>query len=249
MAYALVTSTSAGSANANDVTTAGVNTTGATLIVLIVATNAGVAAPTPTDSKSNTWTSLTAQESGGILRVQLWYCASPVVGSGHTFSVSSGFSLPSIDALAFSGAAASPFDQQNGAVNFFASTLQPGSVTPSENNELLVTGFASSQVDASSIDSSFTLQENVALTGNHYSASAAYKIQTSAGAENPTWTASGNGRVAAAIATFKAAAATGNPWYAYANQRAGMLRERVERLWNRRGPLWVPDYVYRGATA
>src|SRR5271166_2184940 len=54
----LVAHTVAGSSNGTSVTTSGINTTGANLIVLAPVLNNGTTV-TPTDSNSNTWTAIT----------------------------------------------------------------------------------------------------------------------------------------------------------------------------------------------
>lgn len=207
MAYAVVASTSAGSANTSSVTTAGIDTTGANLLVLVATTYAG-GGPTPTDSKGNTWTPLTRRGAGDA-EIQLWYCASPVVGSGHTFTLSGSTIYPALAVLAVSGAAASPLDQQNGQVANAGATCSPGSVTPTEDDELVVSGYSGYSQAISSIDSGFTLAASVAYNGNFLTTGVAYLIQTSAAAANPTWTLSGSNFNVAAIASFKVAAAGG----------------------------------------
>ena len=125
--------------------------------------------------------------------------------------------LPSLAVKAFSGVQATPFDQENGATLTSAGTShQPGSVTPSEANELVVTGigFASEATESNvTIDSSFlpgTMVIDVdwsqVTDGDHFGSALAYKIQSSASAENPTWTWTGSNRAVAAIATFKSIA-------------------------------------------
>ncbi len=209
--FALVAHGAAGalSSNNNGVTTAGINTTGANLIVVGVAAYGGGTFPgTLTDSLSNTWTILTPQNSGGSNYAVLYYCYAPTVGSGQTFTYTSSFSFPSIGVAAFSGAIASPFDQQNGAVAASGLTIQPGSVTPSVNNEVVLTVFSDGASGVSfSIDSGFTITDQLQKlnngTNNQEGLGLAYIIQTTAGATNPTWTAGGSSTMAATIATFK----------------------------------------------
>ena len=207
MTIALVANTGAGSGDGNSVTTSGIDTTGATLIVLAVNAFADPAGSgTLSDSKGNTWTGLTTYNSFSALFIRLYYCASPTVGSGHTFTWASTGQNPGICVQAYSGAAtSSPLDQQSGA----SGDNQPGSVTPSENNEVLVTAltiFGS----VSSVDSGFTISDSFVGTAFATDMGIAYKIQTTAGAENVTWNGgAGESTSACNIATFKAAAAAG----------------------------------------
>ena len=205
-----------GTTNANGATTAAGDTTGASLIVIAVATIFN-ATPTPTDllngsASGNTWTPLTAYADGGTSFVRLYYCVNPNTSSTHTFSVSSGSGIyPSIFMIAFSGTDTStPFDVQNGASHSSGTTLATGSVTPSKALSVFVTAFATFTSNVSSIDSSFTISDSQTFQGaNHSGGAMAYKIQSgSATAENPTWTESSSNSGCAAIAIFKPASTT-----------------------------------------
>jgi len=204
VAYALLTSASAGSTGGNNVTTASVDTTGATLLVLCVSCY-GTGAPTVSDSKGNTWTSLTTRGATAI-GFRMHYCVPTSVGTGHTFTASSSGLSPSICAAAFSGAAAVPFEAESGGTS-----ATPGSITPSEANELLVTGVSWYPSGTVSLTGGFTLPEQVNyLAANHIGCGLAYLIQTSAAAANPTWSSTGGfSEVASAMAAFKAAAGGG----------------------------------------
>jgi len=191
-------------------TTAGANTTGANLIVLCIAQYPLLTIGTVSDSKGNTWIPLTAKQSTPAY-TQLFYCLSPTVGTGHTFTLDNGGSIAgSIAFQAWSGADASGYDQENGATASAAATIQPGSITPPGNGYLFVTGLCSSDgtSGANSINSSYTISDDfpfVAFTseGN----ALAYFVQGTAGALNPTWTVgAGTGELTAAAATFKPAA-------------------------------------------
>ncbi len=200
MSYALVTSDSAQSGDANSVTTGGKNTTGSSLLVIMVA---GLTGKTPTisDSKGNSWSPLTGQDTisaGGNGKGQLYYSIPISVGASHTFTASQTGSFPSIFVLAFSGGATSGvFDVQTGAVGNAVGTLAGGTITPGSNNEVVISGNQTS-LNAPTVDSGFTLQESAStLGGLAFGGGIAYKIQTTATAVNPTWTLSGSGGNAA----------------------------------------------------
>lgn len=188
------------SGSANTTTSNSLNTTGVNLIVVCASS---IATETCTDSKSNTWTPLT-EKNGSSYFSRLFYCASPTVGSGHTFTVTSSSGFAFIGVLAISGAAASPFDQESGATSSGTTSLQPGSITPSQANCILVTAVTGRSANVPSIDGGFTLAQQLASGAE--ALGLAYLIQTTAAAANPHWTSAG-GISAITMASFKAAAA------------------------------------------
>lgn len=220
MAIALVSNTIAGTA-ANGGTTGAINTTGASLLIvgLSWSSNSGTTPPPVTDSKSNTWTRLTAQEPtppNTDSYSVIYYAKNPTVGSGHTFTASLTNSFPTIGVQAFSGVdTSSPFDVENGtAINhaFTAdiTSVQPGSVTPSNDGSLIVT-VLSNYIDSSnsdrSINQSFTISDQLGFVTT-IAMGMAYQIQTTATARNPTWSwTNAVFLVSTAIAVFKAASA------------------------------------------
>jgi hypothetical protein len=183
------------------VSTGAINTTGANLIVVSIAFNQ-YAIPfggTFTDSLGNTWT-LIQQTSGTTALSEMYCCYNPTVGANHTFSFESYYANNNvtIGVLAFSGAK-SGLDQSNSSAG-----ASPGSVTPTANNELLVT-FAQTSGGTgqapSGVSSPFTVVDTFTETAYAYGFAHAYMTQGTAAAENPTW--SGTGVEGAVIATFK----------------------------------------------
>ena len=160
----------------DDVQTASIDTSGANLLVVMYATFVGYPSAV-SDSKSNTWTELTHVTLAGVLEMRCAYVAgSPTVGSGHTFSVNTTDFSTIMGVFAFSGASATP--ATNNMVG--AAAAQPGSLTPPADNAVLC-AFLYDGSGPYSIDSGFTEVGEDGLTAS------AYKIQTTAGAENPTW--------------------------------------------------------------
>jgi len=211
MTYALIAHTSRAGAG----TTSAIDTTGASLLIAVADDSAPV--PTPTDSKSNiSWTKLTGQSGTFGSETAIFYCKNPTVGSGHTFTI--GGSVPALCVAAFSGAdTSSPFDQENG-VPETATPEQAGSITPSQNDELIIAALGGLGQGAS-IDSGFTLIESQPLTGGvNFASYLAYLIQGTAAAVNPSWTTS-TGTATPVIASFKVAgAASVKPYWLYASQ-------------------------------
>lgn len=223
MAFSLITSVTGGT-NSNGATTSSVNTTGADLIIVSVGWYGNGAAPSISDSKSNSYTGLTAKSNISIGN-RLFYVENPTVGSGHTFTVSAASGYPSICVLAFSGKNASAaFDQQNGAIGS-ATSIQPGSVTPTIGNELVVCGLGHENNSGATptINGGFTAITKGYSGGAYEGSGLAYLIQTTATAANPTWSITNSAALASTIATFKSSVTfVPNPYY-YLHHVAGRV--------------------------
>lgn len=210
MAFSLIAQQKIGAAGGNSATTAGVDTTGANILFIAVASfNTDPSTATVTDSKGNTYSHITSQAIAGNIGCVLFYSVNPTVGAGHTVTVALTGGFVGISFQAWSGGAtSSPLDQQNGnAVSDTNTTIQPGSITPGQDNELVLTVFGEPLVSSTgSIDSGFSTPYEVAFSsGQNVGVALSYKIQTSAAAVNPTWTASSGGFRTAIQASFKAA--------------------------------------------
>ena len=191
---------------ANGGTTAGVNTTGANLIVIGITHLSGTTASV-SDSNSNTYTALTAITSGEH-RSRLYYCLAPTVGSGHTFTLSGTGIYGAAFVQYFSGI--DSYDKQNGGTSA-GTTVQPGSVTPTNADSLLVTAAADRAAGTISIDGSYTISNQQGQTGVSYGGGMAYLIQAGGpSASNPTWThGDTSGFSCATIAVFVPSAGGG----------------------------------------
>ena len=158
-----------------------------------------------TDNKGNTWT-LVTKYAGTIAANRLYYAKNPTVGSGHTFTTPAVPAYFVISILAFSGVdTTSPFDVENGATSIGATSLSTGSVTPTNDNSVVVTGFTCDNNSgvAVTIDSGFTKYSTNYSGGNNMGGGIAYLIQTTASAVNPTWNVTNFTAISAAIAVFK----------------------------------------------
>lgn len=227
-AFSIVAHTVAvSSAGGGSVTTTGINTTGANLIVLVISTYASFGAGTVTDavggcgtigsSSCNTWIQASIGSVSDI-RGQIFYCYGCTVGSGHQFEVNGVTNYPGIAVIALSGATGTnPLDVQSDNTAG-SSPVAPGSVTPGSINEILITGFSPNEAFSSlAVGSSFTIEDQGAYNaGNGFGVASGYLIQTSAAVENPSWTFSSGTitGVVATIASFKAASGGGTPYTA-----------------------------------
>lgn len=201
MAIALIGSEICPYANSDTSETNSFDTSGANLILSAATTwhfGSVFYTHTPSDSKSNTWSSLTAKnwthDDNSYMRVQLYYVLAGMVGSGHVFNInngSSGTQGSNMAGAAFSGVGTYYQSGVGGVNSVGGTTCQPGSVTAPENGCLFVTALhfyreIGSPV-AASINSGFTIVEQDAFD-DAPSVALAYKIQSTAAAENPVWT-------------------------------------------------------------
>jgi hypothetical protein len=195
----IISSEYAGSASGG--TTPGVDTTGANIIVIGVHS---YAAGNISDSNGNTWTALTDRISTSDVRYRLYYCINPTVGAGHTFSTTATFG--GIVMQAFSSSAGTPvYDQESGNVANSVTSIQPGSITPSVDDCLIITGgnFWECSSNPASCNSGVTVTEGAPFSGGvNFGYAGGYLIQGTAAAINPTWswsTTATSGHVSMAV--------------------------------------------------
>lgn len=208
---ALIASVSTGG-TINGVTSNSIDTTGANLIIVSVswypAGGADVTTAELSDSKGNTWTQLNLAGviSSTATANRLFYCYGGTVGSGHTFTVAENSSYPVISVLSFSNASASPLDQQSQSEQSATNTVQPGSITATQANAILVTSVGFGVAGATvSVNLSFnTPVQSTPVDGDSVGGGISYRIDTSAAATNPTWTKTDTAsHMSASIASFK----------------------------------------------
>jgi hypothetical protein len=201
-AFTYIASTSGG----NNQTSPSIDTTGANLLIIVVTVDGGGTGLSIFDAisgHSNVYATAKSQAAAGSSSTYTFYCVNPAwVGPGHVFHVSVANGYESIYAAAYSGAASSPLDAvTNSAYNTANTTIQPGSITPSCSNELVIAGmFAENGTPAVS---GATLRQARATVGGSWGGGLADSIQTAKTAINPTWTVS-SGHNAATIVAFKA---------------------------------------------
>ncbi len=185
------------------------NSSGASLIVVGISFNDGVAAPVLSDSLANTWVPLTPT-TVALGLAQIYYVANPITGDTHTITLTGTSIIAAATVACYQGASfGTPFDGEN---TFQASgagftTLQPGSVTPTQSGDLIVSVIAHRSTNAVAIDSGLTiLDQFVYLSdGFNYGHAFATIIQGAAAAMNPTWSWSPSiTSPSAVIAAFRA---------------------------------------------
>ncbi|HEX4262744.1 MAG TPA: hypothetical protein VH597_00280 [Verrucomicrobiae bacterium] len=203
--YTLLTHTSTTGTGSGNQTTAGINTTGAKLIVVAFARfrRTSGTASTVTDNQGNTYTVGTMYTNAFARNfVQIFYCLNPITSASHIFTGADGSDYVALSVACFSGGTPA-FDFENGNNSNWSGThIQPGSVTPSGNNQLFIAAATSGvSVSITGVDSSFTIIETGTSDGTLLKL--AYKNQTTGAAENPTWTSAAGTDGSAVIDTLK----------------------------------------------
>lgn len=207
--FAFINAASCSAATASPCTTSTTNMTGANLIVVGISYFPGTT-PTITDSSSNTYTSaVTASANAGQYVLNCFYKQAPTVTSAMTFSFTGG-GFSALSVAGFSGAVSSPLDQTTSG-NSGASLVtsqQPGSITPTQNNELIVAclamGGSAGTTTGEAVGSGYTItgvQHNTA--GVTEGGALAYLIQNTATATNTTFSWTTTAYSVAGIMSFK----------------------------------------------
>lgn len=207
MVYALVGQVKG---NGNDnYTTGSMDTTGADLLVACFA-DAGGAVPTITDSKGNTWV-LGRRAVPIDWGSSIYYAwgTGLVVGTGHTFTFTKTDQFGSAQVFAFSGGqiATDPLDQTNQNHALTSTTMQPGSVTPTTDGQLVIAHDTwDNEASMATVDSGFVTPSygDIGTGGVYLGSGSSYLIQTNAAAVNPTFTLPSTSHQYGVIVTFKA---------------------------------------------
>lgn len=190
-------------------TSSAIDTTGANLLIAVVSGyNAEIDESVFSDNKSNTF--FVISHTIGLSSGKVFGCFNPTVGTGHTVSYSKSASYPQVGLYSFSGVDAPNFvfSRNDSATR---SSVTVGSVEATKNNSLFFLSVISGNpYTLSSVTGGFTTLTNVGgIAASYMGLHTAYKIQSAAGAENPTATMSGSMHLAATMSTFLEAAPSG----------------------------------------
>ena len=200
MAFAVISGTKF--QTAATATSPAIDTTGASTLIVVLSErtpSSGVIS----DSKGNTWSQLTVySDDPNDHACSIWWSNATSVGTNHTFTATGTDMACTVSIAAFSGGATSPFDLQNGNNAGTGSTVQPGSITPTQDSELVIAGFVHDRAALPTIGGGFTMYQQLGF-GAQYGGGLAYLIQTTATAANPTITFDGTTTSVAVIASFK----------------------------------------------
>ncbi len=188
--------------------TPSLNTTGANALIAFVGFLATATTPTMADSKSNTWVNIGSIAVGNNPKLACFVCLNPSsVGTLHTFSATGTNTFASLQVSAFSVSGGMLTEVLVTASNAAGTSKATGSITPADSSgELLMTALVFNAVATASVDSSFSLLDQLNfVASNSYGIAAAYIVQGTAA--NPTWTVTAS----AALVVMQVAFITANP--------------------------------------
>lgn len=190
--------------NGLSVVTDGVDSSGANSAFITVA-YLSADGGTLTSSKAGTLTPY-SDVVGSVVANRTYYTQGGTFGSSHTFTFTCTTACyPAIAHMEWKTAKASPSDQESSGTVASGTSLNVGAVTPSEDNELIVSGIAFSSANSMvTVNSSMTIADTALFaTGQAFGVSLAYKVQTSAAAIDPAWSWSTAAGGTLKNATFK----------------------------------------------
>lgn len=205
-------------ASADNVT---INSTGADLIIVVVSVDAGASGgPANTQINDNvggnsntcwgpagSWN--VAQAVAGHPTTEIWSCHNPTfTGVTHTITIGQAASFPSIYAAAYSGSGMGTVLDQISSGTDTGVTISPGSITPSQNCELVISSTADDTGAVDVVDGSMTLLNALGTVGGSNGGAFAQSIQTVATAINPVWAVGVGGVKTSAIASYRSNSTT-----------------------------------------
>src|SRR5208282_3059137 len=206
VAHTIATGNSFGSGG---ITTTGIDTTGATLLVIGIngyqaVGNAEGNGITITDTFSNKWYLVANGATAPNPGLAIFYCPSPTVGASHTVNIVMGDGEGAGGYVSFSAwsnthALVAIGENANSGSSEIAVPFKGGSIAPGLTNDLVLSfivgynGFSSTSGLPASIDSSFAILDSEfnatpAATAALGGFSIAYLIAPNTSALNPTWT-------------------------------------------------------------
>jgi hypothetical protein len=205
MAWTLIANAGAGTTGGanSTITTGAIDTTGSELLVLAVCSFTSGGVMVPTDSAGNYWAAMAIRTIGNV-REQIFFAFNALTSGSHTFTVDGASSFPSIAVGAFHVAAGvAAIDQESGSSGATLTSIQPGSITPSANDSLIVSALGFEVTTTVSVDSSLSITDQVNYSAaNHFGVALAYFNQPTIAWINPTWSWSGSSSAATGLAAF-----------------------------------------------
>lgn len=209
MAFSYLVSAVTSSTSSSTATTPAIDTTGATLIVVCLDTfKAGTANKTFVDSEGNTWTQLSTDTTVTNVELTWYYCLQPTTSATHTFSSTGVNTYPGIAVSCYGGPANPLYDSTVGvstAKTNLANTIQPGSLTPTNDNSIVVMVEGHYLLGTQQLTGGTLRKEGPRVT-TYMGVAIGEVIQTTAAAVNPTFenTTPNSGERIAAQAAFYA---------------------------------------------
>jgi hypothetical protein len=132
---------------------------------------------------------LTATATASSAECRIFYHAQPTTSATHTFTLTTITGYPALVVMAFSDSdTATPFDLESIGASFSGvASVQPGSITPSDDNYVVINGIAWQSTNTMDLPGHTIAEQSDFDSGLAFGVAGAYLIQTSTTASNPTW--------------------------------------------------------------
>jgi hypothetical protein len=187
-----VSSTFSWNSGYSGTTSPAINTTGATLLIIVGVASSGGSLVTPSDSQSNTYHAVFATPPSNPTAntyMQIWVAYAPTNSASMTWTTPSGMTC-AFSAWNNTQTTAAVIDtsvQNYGTFAAGSTSAQAGSVTPSQTNELLIAAIGySTTTNSWTINDGFT--EPTQTQAFSPPMIFAYLIDSSSAPISPTWT-------------------------------------------------------------
>lgn len=190
--FALVDHNVAGVNSVNDNHTT-VNTTGAKLLVISISignVSGGNTGPVCNSGTDTPHLAVVAGSPGGLGTNEIWYVINPTQTTGYDVFTIRNYQTVCLESFSYTGTTPTFDIAASGSGSSAFTTLQPGTLTPT-GTELMVTaigGWGTTTPQTASINSSFSITDQLLETSTGAFGAMAWKNSSSA--ENPTWTSS-----------------------------------------------------------
>lgn len=211
MALTVAASASAGDLGGGTATTAPVDTTGASFVIVFVT---ATTPPAVSDSAGNVFSALTLHTNVGQ-RYQFYYVSAPLTSAAYTVTATG--TGVSVCVIAFKGKAINSFTLDT--LNVASGTSVSRLVSPAFDNLLLITGFASPPANTSTptVDAGWAKVNGIAGDLTRSNAAIGYVLQGPMADINVTWSWTGSFTGIVEVVAFRtfprhAAAGGGGNW-------------------------------------
>lgn len=185
--------------------TIAINHTTGNLIVVMVKHEGAATTKTISDTAGNSYTPLTVRDhSNGDIHAQMFYCANAIGNASNIVRVTLGANRPykRIYVHQYSGAAASPFDQENFGQGS-STSLSTSNISTTAANEVLVAFACEYNISSFSPGANFTERIDGNQQGLGFSGATEDRLITSTGTYNATMSWGVNDAWMLLIASFK----------------------------------------------
>lgn len=141
---------------------------------------------TVSDNRGNTWTRVATPITAGGTHIELWYALVTNANVTTTVTYSGNFSYIAVATFAGTATSSVTDGSPTGTSATFSTSVQPGSITPSQANGLLISCFGADLVGGTPVvNAPFAFTNSINTSSQQGGLS--YVIQTSAIAANPTF--------------------------------------------------------------